>query len=131
MQIISVAELKNNLSHYLLRVRQGTEIMIKDRNRVIARIVPVAPADYDEELLELAAQGKVKLPEQPLDPNLWRKLKPAKLKTKKRKLKPPEIPLTAEDLAQELRRRLPRMKSKGEKAEEIMKRIWEEERGEY
>ena len=130
MQIISVAELKNNLSHYLLRVRQGTEIMIKDRNRVIAGIVPVAPADYDEELLELAAQGKVKLPEQPLDPNLWRKLKPAKLKTKKRKLKPPEIPLTAEDLAKELRRRLPRMKSKGEKAEEIMKRIWEEERGE-
>src|SRR5215813_2430582 len=131
MQIISVAELKNNLSHYLLRVRQGTEIMIKDRNRVIARIVPVAPADYDEELLELAAQGKVKLPEQPLDPNLWRKLKPAKLKTKKRKLKPPEIPPTAEDLAKELRRRLPRMKSEGEKAEEIMKRIWEEERGEY
>jgi len=57
--------------------------------------------------------------------------KPAKLKTKKRKLKPPEIPPTAEDLAKELRRRLPRMKSKGEKAEEIMKRIWEEERGEY
>ena len=128
---MSVAELKNNLSQYLLMARQGTEIMIKDRNRVIARIVPVAPADYDEELLELAAQGKVKLPEQPLDPNLWRKLKPAKLKTKKRKLKPPEIPLTAEDLAKELRRRLPRMKSKGEKAEEIMKRIWEEERGEY
>ena len=39
-------------------------------------------ADHDEELLELAAQGKVKLPEQPPDPNLWRVLKPAKLKTK-------------------------------------------------
>ena len=39
-------------------------------------------ADHDEELLELAAQGKVKLPEQPPDPNLWRALKPAKLKTK-------------------------------------------------
>jgi hypothetical protein len=62
------------------------------------------PAYFDEELLELAAQGKVKLP---------------------------EIPPTAEDLAKELKRKLPRMKSKGEEAEKIMKRIWEEERGDY
>ncbi|MCI0390485.1 MAG: hypothetical protein MOB07_17200 [Acidobacteria bacterium] len=47
------------------------------------RRLPSAPsADYGEELLELAAQGKVKLPEIPADPNLWRTLKPAKLKTK-------------------------------------------------
>ena len=60
MQTVNVAELKNNLSHYLRQVRQGNEITIKDRNRVIARIVPAAPpSDYDEELLELAAQGKV------------------------------------------------------------------------
>jgi hypothetical protein len=65
----------------------------------------VAPsADYDEDLLQLAAQGKVKLP---------------------------EIPLTEGDLAKELKRRLPRMKSKGEKARQVMKRIWEEERGDY
>jgi len=83
MQTVNVAELKNNLSHYLRLVRQGNEITIKDRNRVIARIVPAAPsADYEEELLELAAQGKVKLPETPPDPNLWRVIKPAKLKTK-------------------------------------------------
>jgi prevent-host-death family protein len=132
MPTVNITELKNNLSHYLRQVRQGKEITIKDRNRVFARIMPAASsADYDEELLELAAQGKVKLPEQRLDPNLWRKLKPAKLKTKRRKLKPPEIPPTARDLAKELKRRLPRMKSKGEKAEQIMKRIWEEERGEY
>lgn len=105
MQTVNIAELKNNLSHYLRQVRQGNEITIKDRNRVIARIVPAAPsADYDEELLELAAQGKVKLP---------------------------EIPPTAEDLAKELKRKLPRMKSKGENARRVMKRIWEEERGDY
>jgi prevent-host-death family protein len=105
MQTVNIAELKNNLSHYLRQVRQGNEITIKDRNRVIARIVPAAPsANYDEELLELAAQGKVKLP---------------------------EIPPTAEDLAKELKRKLPRMKSKGEKAKQVMKRIWEEERGDY
>ena len=83
MQSVNIAELKNNLSYYLRQVRQGVELTIKDRNRVIARIVPAAPSqDYDEELLELAAQGKVKLPEEPPDPELWRKLKPAKLKIK-------------------------------------------------
>src|SRR5262245_33366400 len=105
MQTVNVAELKNNLSHYLRQVRQGNEITIKDRNRVIARIVPAVPsAGSDEELLELAAQGKVKLP---------------------------EIPPTAEDLAKELTRKLPGMKSKAEKAKQVMKRIWEEERGDY
>jgi len=102
MQTVNIAELKNNLSHYLRQVRQGNEITIKDRNRVIARIVPAAPpADYDEELLELAAQGKVKLPDQPLDPNLWRTLKPAKLKTK------------------------------GKAASDLLRRIMDEERGKY
>lgn len=129
MRTVNISELKNNLSYYLRQVRQGKEITIKNRDRVIARIVP--SADYDEELLELAAQGKVKLPDQPPDLNLWRKLKPAKLKTKRKKLKPPDIPPTAEDLAIEHNRKLPRLKSKGEKAEQIMKRIWEEERRDY
>lgn len=81
MQTVNVAELKNNLSLYLRQVRQGNEITIKDRNRVIARIVPAVPSDdYEQELLELAAQGKVKLPENPPDPNLWRTLNPAKLR---------------------------------------------------
>jgi prevent-host-death family protein len=105
MQIVNIAELKNNLSHYLRQVRQGNEITIKDRNRVIARIVPAAPsADYDEELLELAAQGKVKLPEKPLD---------------------------EEFIKEVLNCELPRLKTRGKKAKELMKRIWEEERGKY
>jgi antitoxin (DNA-binding transcriptional repressor) of toxin-antitoxin stability system len=33
MQTVNIAELKNNLSYYLRQVRQGNEIMIKDRNR--------------------------------------------------------------------------------------------------
>jgi prevent-host-death family protein len=83
MPSVNISELKNNLSYYLRQVRQGTELTIKDRNRVIARLVPVPPEpDYDAELVELAAQGIVKLPAEPPDPELWRKLKPAKLKVK-------------------------------------------------
>ncbi|HEU0172926.1 MAG TPA: type II toxin-antitoxin system prevent-host-death family antitoxin [Blastocatellia bacterium] len=113
MRTVNITELKNNLSYYLRMARQGNEITIKYRNRVIARIVPIVTAGYDEELLELAAQGKVRLPDHPPDPDLWRTLKPAKLKTKKKK--PPEIPPTTKDLTKELNRKLPRMKSKGEK----------------
>jgi hypothetical protein len=58
-------------------------------------------ADYDEELMELAAQGKVKLPDQPPDPNLWRTLKPANLKTK------------------------------GKAASDLLRRIMDEERSKY
>ncbi len=102
MQTVNVAELKNNLSHYLRQVRQGNEITIKDRKRVIARIVPAAPStDYDEELLELAEQGKIRLPQTPPDPNLWRAIKPAKLKTK------------------------------GKAARDLLRRIMNEERGSY
>ena len=102
MQTVNVAELKNNLSHYLRQVRQGNEIMVKDRNRVIARIVPAVPlADYEEELLELATQGKVKLPELAPDPSLWRRLKPAKLKTR------------------------------GKAASDLLHRVMDEERGQY
>ena len=101
METIGITELKTNLSQYLRQVRQGKEVTIRDRHRVIARLVPVAPApDYDEELLQLAAQGRVKLPEQPPDPDLWRKIKPAKLKVE------------------------------GAAAQSLMQRIMDEERGE-
>jgi len=103
MQTVNVAELKNNLSHYLRQVRQGNEITIKDRHRVIARIVPALPSDdYEEELLELAAQGKMKLPEKPLDEAFITKI---------------------------LTSKLPRMKTQGKAGEEILKRIMDEERG--
>ena len=38
MITVKIAELKNRLSHYLKRVRQGESILIADRDHVIARI---------------------------------------------------------------------------------------------
>ena len=37
---VKVAELKSKLSEYLRSVRQGSEIIIKDRNTPIAKLVP-------------------------------------------------------------------------------------------
>jgi prevent-host-death family protein len=40
MQAVKIADLKNNLSRHLTRVRQGAEITVVDRDTPIARIVP-------------------------------------------------------------------------------------------
>lgn len=52
---VGVRELKNNLSSYLARARGGEEILVTDRGRPVARLVPVdGPTDR---LAELIAQG--------------------------------------------------------------------------
>ncbi len=43
MKRVGVAELKNNLSRYLRAVEAGEEVEVADRDRAIARIVPVRP----------------------------------------------------------------------------------------
>jgi antitoxin (DNA-binding transcriptional repressor) of toxin-antitoxin stability system len=40
MKAVNVAELKNRLSHYLRLVRGGEALLVRDRERVIARIEP-------------------------------------------------------------------------------------------
>jgi prevent-host-death family protein len=65
---VNVSELRSGLSACLARVRNGEEILIRDRNLPIARLVPLSSAeDFEEGLLELAAQGLVRLPRKRLD----------------------------------------------------------------
>jgi prevent-host-death family protein len=40
VQIVKIADLKNNLSRHLARVRRGGEITVLDRDTPVARIVP-------------------------------------------------------------------------------------------
>ena len=72
MKSVNVADLKNHLSAYLSEVRSGQELLVRDRQTPIARILPVAHgAGEDEELQRLAAQGKVRLGGAPLDETFW------------------------------------------------------------
>jgi len=62
MTSVNVAELKNRLSHYLRMVRRGEPILIRDRDRVIARIDPAgdsdaAPTDEAAHLDDLERRG--------------------------------------------------------------------------
>jgi len=43
MKQVRIAELKNRLSEHLRAVENGTEVVVMDRNRPIARIVPLSP----------------------------------------------------------------------------------------
>lgn len=53
---VGVRELRNNLSRYLDRVRDGNELVVTDRGRAIARVVPV---EGERVLDRLIAEGVV------------------------------------------------------------------------
>ncbi|MBA2341731.1 MAG: type II toxin-antitoxin system prevent-host-death family antitoxin [Pyrinomonadaceae bacterium] len=73
MRTVNIADLKNNLSAHLERVRAGEELLVKDRNRPIAKLVPLAAGeDLDEEEMELAAAGLVRLPTASLPRSFWK-----------------------------------------------------------
>ncbi len=56
MEQVGVRQLKNELSRYLRRVREGTSIVVTDRGEPIARIVPVAVPD---DVARLITEGRI------------------------------------------------------------------------
>ncbi len=74
MHSVNIADLKNQLSTYLNKVRAGEEIVIRDRNLPIAKIVPLSLADdTDAEELALIASGQMTPPRvKALPKNFWR-----------------------------------------------------------
>jgi prevent-host-death family protein len=72
MATVNIAELKNQLSSYLQRVRAGEELVTRDRNLPIAKIVPLHGENGDPEELSLVASGHMTLPTRQLDQKrLW------------------------------------------------------------
>ncbi len=59
---VGIRELRDHLSRYLEQVKAGAAITVTEHGRVIAAIVPMT---YSQHMLELAAQGKVRLPTRP------------------------------------------------------------------
>ena len=65
MRKAGVAELKNNLSRYLERVRAGETVLVLDRDQPVARLVPLAGratarGRIDARLLRLERQGLIR-----------------------------------------------------------------------
>jgi prevent-host-death family protein len=58
MKSVKIAELKDKLSEHLRSVEAGEEVIVTDRNRPIARIIPVQPAEPGLALDEPTASFK-------------------------------------------------------------------------
>jgi antitoxin (DNA-binding transcriptional repressor) of toxin-antitoxin stability system len=69
MRTVNIGELKNQLSSFLQCVKNGEEIVIRDRSIPVARILPFRhSAAWDREA-QLVASGAMKMPEEEMDWN--------------------------------------------------------------
>ena len=71
MRSANIADLRNHLTQYLREVREGEEIIVCDRRRPIAKIVPLAP-DEDAQRTELVAAGLMRPASDRVSAGFWR-----------------------------------------------------------
>jgi len=57
MKTAGIRDLKNRLSFYLREVKRGEKILVTERDRVIATILPVQRGEEDTKLLTLVKEG--------------------------------------------------------------------------
>lgn len=66
MSTVGIKELKNRLTQYLRRTKQGEEVVVTERGKPVAVIQPIRTASplqsLEARLARLAAQGLVRLP---------------------------------------------------------------------
>ncbi|MCF8079125.1 MAG: type II toxin-antitoxin system Phd/YefM family antitoxin [Desulfobacterales bacterium] len=57
MEIIGIRKLKENLSYYMKRVKIGERIIVTDRKKKIAVILPIEKSLTEEKIYRLIQQG--------------------------------------------------------------------------
>ncbi len=68
---ISVSQLKARLSEQLRRVKAGETVLITGRGRPIGVMSPLPQGSLQEDLVELAEAGLVRLASRSLEPGFW------------------------------------------------------------
>ena len=72
MRKAAVSELKAHLSEYLNQVKAGGEVLITDRGKPIARLVPIARSrTHKEALIQMEKQGLIRLGSGKLPKDFW------------------------------------------------------------
>lgn len=67
MTTVSVSHLKSRLSQYLAMVKEGGEVLVTERGKPIARLVPERPNRWDDErIAELRRKGVIRGNPRPL-----------------------------------------------------------------
>jgi prevent-host-death family protein len=78
MKTAAVSELKASLSEYLGKVKAGEEVIVTDRGRPIARIVPLGrdESEISPHLLTLERAGLARIGRGEIPPEFWRRRRP-------------------------------------------------------
>lgn len=75
---VSISDLKARLSAFLDLVRQGEEVLVTDRGRLIARLAPVKGGRHAESRRDLLLRtGQLRAPSASLPRNYWERPRPA------------------------------------------------------
>ena len=67
MRTVNIGELKNQLSGYLQYVKNGEEVVIRDRSIPVARILPFRHGSGWAQESKLVASGALKMPEEEIN----------------------------------------------------------------
>ena len=77
MKTATVSKLKASLSEYLRQVKAGEEVLVTERGRTIAKLVPIRRSDtLPEYLLEMEQRGLVRLGAGKLPKAFWKLPRP-------------------------------------------------------
>jgi len=83
MTTATVSKLKASLSAYLRRVKAGEEVLVSERGRPIAKLVPVNGKDnLPDHVAALARQGLVRIASRKLSKAFWTLPRPSDPKGK-------------------------------------------------
>jgi prevent-host-death family protein len=78
MRSTNIADLRNRLTQYLKEVRAGEEIIVRDRQRPIAKIIPFTIDDDGEESdADLVAAGLMRKGTGRLPASFWKTRRPS------------------------------------------------------
>jgi prevent-host-death family protein len=69
MSAVGIKELKNRLTHYVRRTKQGEEIIVTERGKPVALLTSISAGaqatTLEAKLARLHAQGRLTLPDRP------------------------------------------------------------------
>jgi prevent-host-death family protein len=73
MESAAISEFKARLSEFMGRVKAGEEIVVTERGKPVARVIPVRPNEHsDNHLLQLEKEGVIRLGKSKLADDFWK-----------------------------------------------------------
>ncbi len=79
METTAISKLKASLSEYLLKVKSGEEVLITERGKAIAKIVPLRrdESSIPAHLMTLEKAGLVRIGAEDVGKKFWKAKRPA------------------------------------------------------